>query len=98
MITVDDLDSAIAECMGQKNPNANTCMKLASYLTIKKSMTEPEAERIPQRSYSFAAAETEFEKKISAMPFEQVVKLFSEVMETLQVINPAFHSAIMRKL
>ena len=34
MITLDDLEAAIAECEGERNPNANTCIKLAAYYTI----------------------------------------------------------------
>lgn len=35
MITEKDLQEAIAECQGQRNPTANTCIKLAAFLTIK---------------------------------------------------------------
>jgi len=34
VITEYDLQEAIAECKGQRNPNANTCIKLAAFLTI----------------------------------------------------------------
>ena len=34
MITRRDLLEAIDKCQGQKNPNANTCIKLAAYYTI----------------------------------------------------------------
>lgn len=34
MITEQDLKQAIAECQGERNPNANTCIKLAAYYTI----------------------------------------------------------------
>ena len=38
MITERDLQEAIAECNGERNPNANTCIKLAAFLTIQKEM------------------------------------------------------------
>ena len=38
MITEKDLQEAIAEGQGQRNPNANTCIKLAAFLTIRKEM------------------------------------------------------------
>lgn len=59
MITEQDLQAAIAECQGERNPNANTCIKLAAFYTIQKHMfpekTQP-AEEIstPQLSYSTA--------------------------------------------
>lgn len=38
MITEHDLQEAIAECEGQRNPTASTCMKLASFYTIRQHM------------------------------------------------------------
>lgn len=38
MIRLEDLEEAIAECQGERNPNAQTCIKLAAYLTIRDSM------------------------------------------------------------
>ena len=38
MITERDLQEAIAECQGERNPNANTCIKLAAFYTIRNEM------------------------------------------------------------
>lgn len=38
MITLHDLDTAIAKCQGEENPNAQTCIKLAAFYTIKREM------------------------------------------------------------
>lgn len=38
MITEKDLQEAIAECEGQRNPNANTCIKLAAFYTIRNEL------------------------------------------------------------
>lgn len=38
MITEQDLQAAIAECQGERNPNANTCIKLAAFYTIKREL------------------------------------------------------------
>lgn len=38
MITLQDLNAAIAECQGERNPNANTCIKLAAFYTIRQEM------------------------------------------------------------
>lgn len=38
MITEQALQEAIAECQGERNPNANTCLKLASYYTIRNEL------------------------------------------------------------
>lgn len=58
MITLHDLDTAIAKCQGEENPNAQTCIKLAAFYTIKKEMfgdgapIDPPA---PDRGYSASA-------------------------------------------
>lgn len=38
MITEQDLQEAIAECQGVRNPNANTAIKLAAFLTIQREL------------------------------------------------------------
>jgi hypothetical protein len=38
VITEQDLRAAIAECQGERDPNANTCIKLAAYFTILNAM------------------------------------------------------------
>lgn len=59
MITEQALQEAIAECQGQRNPNASTCLKLAAYYTIQDKMYgDKKQERtvaesiIPSYSYS----------------------------------------------
>lgn len=39
MIKENELREAIAECQGERNPNANTCIKLAAYYSILDHMT-----------------------------------------------------------
>lgn len=60
MITEHDLQEAIAECQGERHPNANTCIKLAAFYTIKEHLfpdSQPDELQIlpPSRSYSFAS-------------------------------------------
>lgn len=38
MITEQDLQEAIAECLGQRNPGISTCLKLAAFYTIKNEL------------------------------------------------------------
>ena len=44
MITERDLIQAIAECQGERNPNANTCIKLAAFYTIRNEMFPEQTE------------------------------------------------------
>lgn len=63
MIHEQDVLDAIAECQGERNPNANTCIKLAAFLTIQRELfrkaedTEAAApETVPVApAYSYAA-------------------------------------------
>lgn len=52
MITEQDLQEAIAECQGVRNPNANTAIKLAAFLTIQRELYG-NPEQLP--AYSYAA-------------------------------------------
>lgn len=104
MINEQDLLEAIAECQGQRNPNASTCMKLASYYTILDHMKEePKVSEIP--TYSFAAppevhyeSDTEFGQKVASMDINDVLAVMDELMTTLSVINPRLYNGVMRKL
>lgn len=99
MITMQDLDEAIAECQGQPHPTPSTCIKLAAFLTIKQSMTQP-PEQVPPAIMRAASTEqrTEFEQAIDGMPMDEVISLFSELMNTIQTINPKLYAAVMHRI
>ena len=104
MIKEQELLEAIAECQGQRNPNANTCIKLASYYTILDHIKEePKVSEMP--TYSFAAppevkytSDTEFGQKVSNMDIIDVLTVMDELMTTLSVINPRLYNGVMAKL
>lgn len=56
MITEQDLQEAIAECQGIRNPNANTAIKLAAFLTIQRELFGEETAQKAQvpPTYSYA--------------------------------------------
>ena len=57
MITEKDLQEAIAECEGQRNPNSSTCVKLAAFYTIRRELYgEGSAETAIRRGFSGAKA------------------------------------------
>lgn len=100
MIKEEELLDAIAECQGQRNPNANTCVKLASYYTILDHVVKREE----RPTYSFApepkiySSDTEFGKKIQRMDVYDVLNVMDELMTTLSVINPRLYEGVMSKL
>lgn len=101
MIREEDLQEAIAECEGVRNPNANTCLKLAAYYTIKDHMREP---GIPMRSYAPAPEEvqwegdSEFAREIRGLPVSQIMPIMDELMETIQVLQPRLYEGVMRRI
>ena len=112
MITEQDLVQAIAECQGERNPNANTCIKLAAFYTIRDAMFgKPEQSAEPAPAYSFAAApaepvenlidyysDTDFSRVIDGRNPDDVWPVMDELMGNLQIIEPRLYDAVMRKL
>ena len=104
MITENDLHEAIAECQGTRDPNANTCLKLASYYTILDHIRKDEPIEVP--SYSYASVPTqevyssrsEFGTLIPELDQYETMKVIDELMETLRILQPRLYSATMRKL
>lgn len=104
MISEKDLDEAILECQGQRNPDASTCIKLAAFYTIKRHMFgEP-----IQPEYSYAPAPTgdtviidsdsEFAQAINGKQQKDVWPVIDELMQTLAIVQPRVYQAVMRKL
>lgn len=113
MITEYDLQEAIAECQGELHPNANTCLKLASYLTIRREMFGGgEAENSPppveyaRASYDPGPAEntidfqsgSEFSRVIDGRDPAEIWPVMDELMGTLAVIHRRLYDGVMREL
>lgn len=103
MITENDLRAAIAECQGERNPNANTCMKLAAYYTILneiqgKPATEYSSAPAPVKETADYYSETEFGKAIQGKDLNQVLALIDELMSTVEIINKRLYLGVMQRL
>lgn len=105
MIREDALLDAIAECHGQKNPNANTCVKLAAYYTILNNLREkpePVRQTPDQTGYSYDppvySSDTEFGQILGEKSEYKVFEIIDELMETLRLMNRPLYNAVMRKL
>lgn len=103
MITEQDLKEAIAECQGARNPNANTCIKLAAFLTIQKELYG--TEEMPERSFTYDIkpdapyeSDTEFGKIVSRKDQRAVWAVIDELMTTLEVINPRLYNSVIDEL
>lgn len=102
MITEQDLRQAIAECQGERNPNAQTCIKLAAYYTI---LDHTEG-KVIDTGYSGAAykpeteyrSDTEFGQLASRMKTDDVLAVVDELMEALSVLNPKLYNGVIRNM
>ena len=102
MISQQDLQEAIAECQGQRNPNANTCIKLAAFLTIQRELYgSDELSEVPPRSFSYATkyeSDTEFAQAIKGKSYEEVLPVMDELMTTLAAVYPRLYESVLREL
>ena len=104
MITENDLREAIAECLGQRNPNASTCIKLAAFYTIRRELFGEEKDADPGYSYQAGPSmienpgESEFARAIDGRRQEEIWPLMDELMETINAIHPRLYMAMMDRL
>lgn len=103
MITPQDLKAAIAECEGERNPNANTCMKLAAYYQLldRKQNADP----LPKEQYSYENRTTEipysnseFSQIVEQVGIDKAFSVIDELMELLYVENRPLYESVMRKI
>ena len=101
MIRREELDEAIAECQGERNPNANTCMKLAAYYTIKNEMYGQDI------GYSYATepkttidyqGETEFAELIKGKNINDIMPVIEDLVETVKILLPRVYAGFIRNL
>lgn len=108
MITEKDLQEAIAECQGQRNPNASTCMKLAAFYTIRRELFGEGKNAETPAGYSYAAApqvslienpsDSEFALAINGRAQAEIWPLMDEMMDTIAAIHPKLYRAVMERL
>lgn len=103
MITEKDLQAAIAECMGERSPNANTCIKLAAYYTILNELKGS----VSSNSYAPAPtvketvdyySETDFGQAIQGKDLTYIMELIDELMTVLQAVYPRLYNGVMSRL
>ena len=106
MIKLEDLEQAILECQGERNPNAQTCIKLAAYYIIKEHLFDqgqPELDRgysgdwkeFPGYEYK---SDTEFAKIAANTDKNVLMQVVDELMTVLEATNPRLYHAVLRKM
>lgn len=108
MITEQDLQEAIAECEGQRNPTANTCIKLAAFYTIKHHMFPDSVDTPVFPPYSYSGPQdpgyieynsgTEFADLINGRKMEDILPVVDDLMSTISVVNPKLYASVIREL
>jgi len=105
MITVDELKAAIAEMQGERNPNANTCIKLAAYYTILNELqgkpdisgySSAPAPSVPETVDYYS--DTEFGQLVQDKPIKDVMSVMDELISIISAIQPRLYNGVMRKL
>ena len=110
MITEFDLDAAIAECQGEKNPDSKTCMKLAAFYIIKNEMFGGKQEQAEMPLYSYEAApnqnaetityqgKTEFAKLIYGRNSNEMWGRIDDFMSNLQMLNKRLYNSVLNNI
>ncbi|MBO6092857.1 MAG: hypothetical protein J6P40_04405 [Oscillospiraceae bacterium] len=111
MITKEDLQEAIAECQGERNPNANTAIKLAAFLTIQRELFPQDQFSDIGRLPSYAYAEppdnynvvgdhggSDFLQAVKGKDPSDMWKAMDELMDTLKMVNERVYNSVMRKI
>lgn len=109
MITEHDLQEAIAECQGERNPDSRTCIKLAAFYTIRDHLyPEPEATLSVAPTYTYDPgpventidyqSDSEFSRIIDGRDPAEIWPVMDELMDTLMVIHRRLYDGVMRQL
>lgn len=103
MITEQALLEAIAECQGERNPNALTCRNLAAFYTILDHVSqEPPVEIQPVQSYSYDVEPrytgSDLSVAIQEYGLSKVLPVLDDLLDTVQMTNPRLYASFLRKL
>lgn len=109
MITMQDVDAAIAECQGARHLSARSVELLAALYTIKDHMTQPGPELKAQEGYSYQAeparvevvrymGQSPFARAIYGRPARDVWLLMDDLMSAVRTQAPRLYDSVMRQL
>ena len=106
LIREQDLLDAIAECQGERNPDARTCIKLAAFYTILNNMHYVDGQP-PVVTYSQSAeppeqvsydSGSEFSDAITGLPVNQILPVIDELLDAVHMISPKLYNATIVRL
>ena len=98
MISNAEIRKAIAECQGDPNPNAYTCIKLAAYYTILNNN---------EQQFSYASkpvdvvrmnSDSEFFEAIRGADTNDILTVMDELMDGVKAMIPKLYNATLERL
>lgn len=108
MITVDDLNEAIAELEGRRTPTSTDCIKLAAYYIIKDNLTPETPSEMPLYSraepqnapeiISYNFNNQALNDSLNGRTSDYAYWLLDELMTACSVLDMRLYSFIERKL
>lgn len=106
MITEHDLQEAIEETQGKRDPNANDCIKLAAFYTIRNELFGAKSQHIPSLSYAASPADThidynsgtEFSAIVNGRLINEVLEKIDKCLTELSFLNPRLYNDIIDEI
>lgn len=104
MISVSEIEKAITNCQGDRNPDANTCIKLAAYYVILDHI-DAKAKSLSRMSFASEPVEkvrfngnSEFSEVIQGLKASDVIAVMDDLMDAVQGLMPRLYTATIEKL
>ena len=109
MIYEEDLREAIAECEGERNPKANTCLRLMAYYFLLDRYTgdsnDQSGELLPspvergrEETIIGRHGDDELSSLVAGKRAADVWPVLSELLITIEIINKPLHDSVVRQL
>lgn len=92
MITDEALQEAILRCLEDPEPDSRTCLKLASYLTIRDKLY-PDTP-----SGASGGPQSEFRALADKLQRERLMDVLDGLMTALEAINPKLYDVTIEKM
>lgn len=104
MIKPEDIEEAIAECEGRKNPGAQTCIQLAAFYTIRDHINPRNYSRAgepPERASDSTVrynGHSEFADAVNGQETGKIIEIMDELLEATAAYNPPLYRQAMRRI
>lgn len=112
MITEHDLQEAIAELQGRRNPTSSDCVKLAAYYTILQNITDTDDEirgavmplysraEPPQSvgTVDYTFTNPALKEGLQGRTAGYICELLDDLVSAVKVTNPELYGFVVRKM